>query len=172
MTVDNASLSALIAGGAGGRTLTNAVVLGKGLTVKAGNDLTFSTGAVSLGNAANTLTIANHTTFGGIISDGSGSGAGSIDKQGAGTLTLSGANTYTGATTVSAGTLDLSPTGSITSNVTNASFFTVNGTMTGNVTNNAGAFLTGSGTITGALINNGTVNPGNSPEPSPWAPIP
>ncbi len=88
--------------------MTNDVVLGKGLNVKAGNDLTFSTGAVSLGNAANIFTIGNNnTTFGGIISDGGGSGAGSIDKQGAGTLILSGANTYSGGTTLSAGTLGI-----------------------------------------------------------------
>ena len=38
------------------------------------------------------------------------SGTGSLTKSGAGTVTLSGANTYTGATTISAGTLEISNT--------------------------------------------------------------
>jgi autotransporter-associated beta strand protein len=40
------------------------------------------------------------------------------DTTGGGTLTLSGANTYSGGTTVSAGTLDVSATGSLAGNVT------------------------------------------------------
>ena len=41
----------------------------------------------------------------GIISDGSGAGRARLVKQGAGRLTLGGANTYTGETTVNGGTL-------------------------------------------------------------------
>jgi outer membrane autotransporter protein len=47
--------------------------------------------------------------------------------------------------------------------LTNGGATIVNGTLTGNLTNNAGGYVGGSGTITGALVNNGTVNPGNSP---------
>lgn len=47
--------------------------------------------------------------------------------------------------------------------LTNRGTTTVNGTLTGDLTNNADSLVNGSGTITGALINNGTVNPGNSP---------
>jgi len=97
-----------------------------------GNDLTL-TGTVSLGNASNVLTIKNHTTIKGVISDGSGIGAGSIDKQGEGTLTLSGLNTYTGATTVTSGTLNLSGTGGITGggalNVTGGTFNMATGSI-------------------------------------------
>ncbi|GHU17715.1 hypothetical protein FACS189475_01980 [Betaproteobacteria bacterium] len=53
-------------------------------------------------------TNTNEVTFGGEIT-----GTGGIDKTGAGTLTLSSANTYSGLTTVQAGTLDVSG-GSIT----------------------------------------------------------
>jgi autotransporter-associated beta strand protein len=46
-------------------------------------------------------------TYGGIIAD-NGTGADGFSKTGAGTLILTGANTYTGTTTVLAGTLQLS----------------------------------------------------------------
>src|SRR5262249_23977170 len=52
----------------------------------------------------NTLTVneTGTTTFAGVAS-----GTGNLVKQGAGTLTVSGANTYTGTTTVTAGTFAL-----------------------------------------------------------------
>lgn len=53
----------------------------------------------------NTLTTGannNSTTFAGVIS-----GSGGLQKQGAGNMTLSGQNTYTGTTTINAGTLTL-----------------------------------------------------------------
>jgi autotransporter-associated beta strand protein len=62
-------------------------------------------GAIKLGGG--TLTINNSdganpvdSTFGGVIS-----GVGSLVKDGGGTLTLSGVNTYSGSTTIDAGTL-------------------------------------------------------------------
>jgi len=56
-------------------------------------------------NGANTLTVGddNNTTYEGIISGA----LGGITKQGAGTLTLTGANTYTGVTKITAGTLSV-----------------------------------------------------------------
>ena len=63
------------------------------------------------------------------------SGAGSVIKTGDGTFALSGPNTYTGGTQVSAGTFAL--TGSLQSpvNVAGGATFTGNGTVNGNVTN-------------------------------------
>jgi autotransporter-associated beta strand protein len=63
-------------------------------------------GAIHLG--ANNLTVGGNglsTTFSGVIQDGgiSGGTGGSLTKVGAGTLTLSGINTYTGGTTVNGG---------------------------------------------------------------------
>jgi len=66
--------------------------------------------------------------------------AGSLTKFGAGSLTLSGANTYSGGTTVSNGTLVVS--GQILPN---------SGTGTNTVTVNAGGTLSGNGRIGGAV---------------------
>ncbi len=60
-------------------------------------------GAIALGTAALTAGADNtSTTFSGVIS-----GTGGLTKAGSGNLTLAGANTYTGGTTVNAGTLSL-----------------------------------------------------------------
>lgn len=75
-------------------------------------------------------------------------GTSTVIKTGAGTLTLSGSNSYTGVTTVSAGSL-----------LVNGN----NSTATGAVTVDSGATLGGSGTIGGATTINGTHSPGNSP---------
>ena len=47
--------------------------------------------------------------------------------------------------------------------LTNNGITTVNGTLTGDLINNASGLVEGTGTITGAFTNSGTVNPGNSP---------
>jgi len=88
-----------------------------------------------------TLTIGRNnqsTSFSGVIQDGGinqGTG-GSLTKLGRGTLTLTGANTYTGTTTISAGVLRVSNTSG-------------SGTGTGAVNVNAGT-LGGKGIIAGA----------------------
>ncbi|MBN1670751.1 MAG: DUF11 domain-containing protein [Kiritimatiellae bacterium] len=86
-------------------------------------------GAVTLGSGTLTITHGIGWTFSGEIG-----GSGGLVKQGAGQLTLAGANSYTGPTTVSGGTLNV--TGS---------------TSIGAVTVNAGAVLTGTGTLGGAV---------------------
>ena len=52
--------------------------------------------------------------------------------------------------------------GGAANTLTNNGTTTVNGTLTGNLTNNAGTLVDGTGTITGNLTNSGTVSPGNS----------
>jgi uncharacterized protein with beta-barrel porin domain len=88
------------------------------------------------------------TVFSGVIQDGGGSGGtgGSLTKVGAGALTLTRDNTYTGSTIVDGGSLIVD--GSISSGQTFV---------------NPGGLLGGNGTIGGDLTNDGIVSPGNSP---------
>ncbi len=64
----------------------------------------------ALGSTPTTLTIGGNNSscvFGGSIVDAGPAAWGSVVKTGTGTLTLSGSNTYSGVTTVSAGSLQL-----------------------------------------------------------------
>jgi autotransporter-associated beta strand protein len=92
-------------------------------------------GVVAIGGKTLTVGVNDlSTTFSGVIQNqgnqgGSGALAGSLVKTGAGTLTLTGANTYTGTTTISAGTLRLGnggASGSIVGDVTNNAAFAFN----------------------------------------------
>jgi T5SS/PEP-CTERM-associated repeat protein/autotransporter-associated beta strand protein len=89
--------------------------------------------------------------FSGVLADGSAQFNKLILKKiGPGTLSLSGASTYSGTTTVEGGNLKVeNTTGSATGN--------------GPVNVNEGAKLSGSGTVAGALSVAGTVSPGSSP---------
>ncbi len=102
---------------------------------------------INSGPGPATLTVGSDnasTTFIGSVQDGSAATA--LTKVGTGTLTLTELNTYTGATLVNGGVLDVQ--GSIASS--------------GLTTVNAGATLTGSGTVGNTLIaNGGTFIPGN-----------
>ena len=99
------------------------------------------------GAAAAVLTTggnATPTTFSGIIQDGVG--VTGLTKVGAGTFTLSGANTYTGVTTISAGTL------AVNSSTANSA-----------VTVNTGATLQGTGAVGDLTVATGGIfAPGNS----------
>jgi YVTN family beta-propeller protein/autotransporter-associated beta strand protein len=124
-------------------------------------------GSVTLGSAM--LTTGNDntsTTFSGTIL-----GTGGLSKIGAGTLVFTGNNTYTGPTTISAGTLQLgngSASGSLAGDVVNNSIFAINRSDTftfGNVISGSGAFQqngTGTTSLTAANTYSGptTVNAG------------
>ena len=94
---------------ASGYTIANQLYLGvSGSSVTLGDTNSYAmtlSGALGLWQNMTLTTPGSGVTLAGAISDG-GSGYG-ITKSGAGTLTLSGASTYTGATTISQGTLQL-----------------------------------------------------------------
>jgi fibronectin-binding autotransporter adhesin len=80
---------------------------------------------------------------------------GGLTKLGSGKLTLRAANTYTGATTVSGGSLILNAT----SDVNTSSGITINGTGAKFIQNNASTAVTPTVTVTnGTLDGTGTVN--------------
>jgi len=136
------------------------------------NDLNLGAGAVAM-NASRTITVsAGNLTSGGAIS---GAGIG-LTKAGAGTLILSGNNTYTGTTTISAGTLKLTGAGVLgagnySANITNTGrlvFESSTNQILGGVISGTGGLLTmsGSGQLTlnggntftgGVTLNSGTL---------------
>lgn len=164
----------------GNSTLMRTLTIGSGgITVNAGagtvnfGNTTNRPVAVALGasqtwlnNSVGLMTFSYNATAGNTVAlgantltaDGSGgtkinnpiSGTGAIIKNGTGTLTLNGTNTYTGSTTVNAGTLLVNGDGSA---------------ATGAMTVGSGATLGGSGKIGGAVTiqSGGVLAPGNSP---------
>lgn len=125
-------------GAAGGALTFNGGVLRVTGTAFASTSRTINWGAggggFDIASAANTFTVGQSL-----------GGNGGLVKLGDGTLTLTGANTYTGQTTVSAGRL------------------TVNGSLASPVVVGANGALGGSGTLGGLSIGTGgIVAPGNS----------
>jgi fibronectin-binding autotransporter adhesin len=117
-----------------------------------------STGTVTNNgsNVGQTLTLTgsntNNNTLAVTIADGTGARTIALAKSGSGTWVLTGANTYSAGTTVSAGTLLVNNTSG-------------SGTGGGAVTVQNGGTLGGTGTISGGAVtvqNGGTLAPGAS----------
>lgn len=99
---------------AGGITIGGDFTFGSGTTpAVATSNLTF-TNNVALGASTRTITIGGTGIYilGGVISGSAGSGL-TIGSTAAGSVSLTGVNTYTGNTTISSGTLALTTGGSI-----------------------------------------------------------
>lgn len=128
--------------GVGNSSFAGPVLLGSPSTIGAAPaGFTFTLGGnIDKNGHALTFTGAADTVVNGVISGGGG-----LIKNGTGKLTLTNTNTYTGATTVNAGTLSV--TGS---NATSAT------------TVNTGATLAGTGTVGAVTAAGGTVSPGNN----------
>lgn len=111
---------------------------------------------------SNKLTVGSNnlsTTFSGTIKDGGsyGGAAASLVKVGTGTLTLSGASTYTGGTTVNAGTLLVNST---RGSGTGAGPITVSRSTLGGIGTISGAVTIGSNTGQRAFLSPGTTGIG------------
>ncbi|RQO52823.1 autotransporter outer membrane beta-barrel domain-containing protein [Variovorax sp. KBW07] len=157
---------ATITNEAGGRIGFNYSATADQATIvnKAGGEVHISSLSAAAGTAIGSLEGAGDVllgtkalTTGGLNTNTEVSGVisgvdGSLVKAGSGTLTLSGANTYTGGTQVNAGKLSVNNT-------------TGSATGTGNVQVASGATLAGSGIVTGAvtIADGASLAPGNSP---------
>jgi fibronectin-binding autotransporter adhesin len=154
----------------------------------AGSNVTSSFGTATVGATAawttvTPITLSGVTTF--QTADASGaphnitlagglSGGGSLTETGSGTLILGGANTYTGATNVLGGVLEITGSLTNTSSLTIANgavCYLANGTLSvsGGITNNGILKLSGTPALaeTGSLINNGVLDLINGPQTLP-----
>ena len=144
----------------GGNTGANALSFTSGfLGMAGGSNFTIQNGQV--GGNASALTV-NQAGAGTLTISGSvSSGAGTLTKLGSGTLTLSGSNSYTGATTVSQGTLNV--TGSLGTTALYAGYYNGDsGTLTINTASTLALSTLVAGQSTGAVgtvnLNGGTLN--------------
>lgn len=122
-------------------------------------------GSIKLGNATLTANTTTDSLFSGVIS-----GSGQLTKEGNGTLTLSGENTYTGNSNINNGTVIVTQdkalgSGVVNNNATLQLNFAANGTLANQLNGNGELVKTGNNTVTltGAGSSQGdiAVNGGN-----------
>jgi fibronectin-binding autotransporter adhesin len=117
------------------------VVIENGTLQIGTNDLNGEISAISITN--NSVLVVNRS---GSLSMGAAiAGTGTLTKTGDGTLVLSGANSYSGTTTLGGGTLEIDGTSS----------------GAGALTTSPNTVLAGSGTVNGAITVGGQMNPGS-----------
>ena len=125
------------------------------------DNATFDISATSSGASIKSLSGSGTVALGArtlALTNASGNFAGAIGGTGGFTLaggaeTLSGSNTYTGPTTVTAGTLTIAAGGGITSDVTNSATFNNSGAVAGSVSN-SGTFTNNAGGTVSRLLTN------------------
>ena len=128
---------------------------------------TISAGTLQIGNGGTTGSIVGNVidnsnlvfsrtdsiAFSGIVS-----GTGTLEQVGSGTLRLTGGNTYSGATTVSRGTLQAGSLAGLSS----GSAFTVNSVLDLDGFSNTVASLAGNGTVTNSGGTGATMSVGGN----------
>ncbi len=149
----------------GANTYTGATTISAGtLTISGAGQLGGGNYAAAIANSG----VFNFNSSAAQILSGVISGGGPLNKNGSGILTLSAADTYSGATTIGAGTLALGGTGSIsnTPSITLAAGATYDVSAITAYALSGSTSLTASGSIVAAVIKgnaSGTVNLGSRP---------
>ncbi len=123
-----------------GNTQISAGTLSSTPTVLANAGTITNSGSLALTQAAGSATFSNDMT-----------GTGSFQKLGAGSLTLSGTNDFSGGITIDAGTLE-GTTANLPGNITNNGILSIaqgtNATLSGDITGTGAVVKTGAGTVT------------------------
>lgn len=124
----------------GNNTYGGAITLGSASTIGSDAGLLTISGTISPGNFATTFTCSGDTLVSGVIN-----GTGSLIKNGSGTLTLTGVNTYNGGSTINAGTIAVNNVSSL-------------GATTGGLTINSGTLEVTNGFTTTRNISVGATS--------------
>jgi autotransporter-associated beta strand protein len=179
-TVGARNTTAVFAGVITGNSVTK---VGTGTWILTGNNTysgttTISGGAIQIGAGGNTgaLGAGNVTDnaslvfnlYNNAVCPNNISGSGSLSQAGDGVLTLSVANTYSGPTFITAGTLALTNSGSIVSstniNLSNGALLDISGTTSHTMTLVSGKMISGDGSVNGnfTVASGATLAPGNN----------
>ena len=152
--------------GAGALTVNNGSKLALGSYNATVGEVTLNSGSIT---GSGTLTGSSYTVSSGTIAPTLAGLGVTLTKTGLGSVALNAAETLTGKTTVSAGTLILAHGASLASTEINLGTSGSKGTLDasalsgGGITIGNGQTLAGYGTVVGNTIIDGTLAPGNSP---------
>jgi autotransporter-associated beta strand protein len=148
----------------GDNTYTGTTTISGGtLQIGAGGN----TGLLGIGNVTDNAALV-FNRFDTVVVSNAVSGSGSLTQAGAGVLTLFAANTYTGTTCISAGTLGLTNSATIANstniNLDNGALFDVSGTTSHAMTLSSGKAISGDGVVNGnfTVASGATLAPGNN----------
>jgi autotransporter-associated beta strand protein len=162
-----------VTNGSGGIVNNSAVTQTVSLALNLGTNQTFDAASGNLAISGNVTNNGNTLTLAGASNtdiNGNITGAGGLTKTGTGIATLNVAQSFTGRTTVSEGTLALGAGASLASTNINLGTLAGQGTLdvtalSGGITIGVGQTLAGYGTVKGntTIASGGTLAPGNSP---------